>query len=145
MRGDPSKEGLHKKEPLPPSGRIEPPDYVEGLALAKWNEIAPKIEAMGLLTTCDLEPLARYCVIYEQWRKYLDQVRRGLDVIVMKDEAGKVRYMQVGPAATMFKSLATELLRLEAEFGLTPSARASIDVPYGEVRDTLQAYINGTA
>lgn len=146
LRGDPRKEGQHADEPMPPVGIVTPPEWVTGKALDKWNEVAPILTAMGVLTTADVEPLARYCAMYEQWLRYLDQIRRGLDVLVMRDDKGKVKYMQVSPAATMFTKLSQSLLRIEQEFGLTPSARAGMDVPSaGEVRDTLQAFIEGRA
>lgn len=119
-------------EPVPPPGDIVPPDYVVGRAREKWDDIVPKLKAMGLMTTADIETFARYCVVWEQWAKCLEQIRRGLDVLVMKDADGKVRYMQVSPAATMFSKHGQTLLRIEQEFGLTPSARASMEVPIGK-------------
>jgi phage terminase small subunit len=53
--------------------------------------------------------------------------------------------MQSTPAATMFVKLAHSMLRIEQEYGLTPSARAGMEVRGGEVRDTLQAFIEGRA
>lgn len=145
LRGDPSKEGKHADEPIPPAGAVTPPDWVKGKALDKWNEVVPKLEAMGIMSTADVDAMARYCAMYEQWLRYLDQVRRGLDVLVLKDNAGKVKYVQSTPAATMFVKLAQSLLRIEQEYGLTPSARAGMEVPRGEVRDRLQAFIEGRA
>jgi P27 family predicted phage terminase small subunit len=132
LRGDPSKEGKHADEPIPPAGDLSPPDYVTGRSLEKWNEVAPKLAGMRVLTPADLETLGRYCVVWEQWTRYLDQMRRGLDVLVLKDQNGKVKYVQSTPAATMFVKLGQSLLRMEQEFGLTPSARAGMEVSYGE-------------
>ena len=97
-----------------------------GVSLEKWHEIVPKLIAMGVMTNADIEPIARYCTMHEHYVKYLDQVRRGLDVLVIRDEKGKVKYMQSTPAATMVTKLAQSMLRIEQEFGLTPSARTGI-------------------
>jgi P27 family predicted phage terminase small subunit len=134
-RGDPSKEGEHAGEPMPPIGNLTPPSYVIGKSREKWDELIPILVSMKVMTQADLETLARYCVVWEQWCRYLDQMRRGLDVLVIRDKDGKVKYMQSAPAATMFVKLGQTLLRIEQEFGLTPSARASMEVSYGETNE----------
>jgi len=143
LRGDPSKEGKHADEPVPPAGAVVAPEWVTGKAREKWDEVVPQLEAMGLITTADTEAIGRYCAMYEQWVRYLDQIRRGLDVLVIRDKDGKVKYMQSTPAATMFVKLGQSMLRIEQEFGLTPSARASMNLPGGEVEDELRRFING--
>ena len=97
-----------------------------GKSIEKWQEVVPKLVGMGVLTNADIDAIARYCTMYEQYVKYLEQVRRGLDVLVIRDDAGKVKYMQSTPAATMMTKLAASMLRIEQEFGLTPSARTGI-------------------
>lgn len=125
-KGNPGKRAINKREPKPPSDGIEPPEYLAGKSLEKWHEVVPQLKMMGVMTDADVEVIARYCTMHEQWLKYLDQVRRGLDVLVIRDESGKVKYMQSTPAATMLMKLATSMLRIEQEFGLTPSARTGI-------------------
>lgn len=102
------------------------------MSRAKWDEVVPKLQAMRCITPADVEAIARYCTMYEQWVKYLEQMRRGLDVLVLRDKDGKVRYMQSSPAATMFVKLAASMLRIEQEYGLTPSARTGITTSDGE-------------
>ena len=97
-----------------------------GVALTKWHNVVPKLKAMGVMTNADIDTIARYCTMHEQFVKYLEQVRRGLDVLVIRDEKGKVKYMQSTPAATMLTKLAASMLRIEQEFGLTPSARSGL-------------------
>ena len=131
-RGNPSKRPLNEREPVPESGAIDPPEWVVGVSRAKWDEVVPKLQAMRVITPADVEAIARYCTMYEQWVKYLEQMRRGLDVLVLRDKDGKVRYMQSSPAATMFVKLAASMLRIEQEYGLTPSARTGITTSNGE-------------
>lgn len=131
-RGNPGKRPLNDREPVPAGGSIHPPEWVVGVARAKWDDVVPKLESMRVITPADVEAIARYCAMYEQWVKYLEQMRRGLDVIVLRDKDGKVRYMQSSPAATMFVKLAASMLRIEQEYGLTPSARTGISTSDGE-------------
>jgi len=136
-KGNPGKRSLNMSEPRPPVGEILPPDWVTGVARAKWDNLVPKLVAMGVMTVSDIDTIARYCAMHEQYLKYLDQVRRGLDVLVMRDEAGRVRYMQSTPAATMMLKLATSMLRIEQEFGLTPSARSGIVASQAETPEDI--------
>jgi len=145
LRGDPSKEGTPAAEPEPLPGDLSPPAHVQGVALEKWREVAPKLAAIGLLTPNDLETLARYCLYFELFVKYADQIRRGLDVLVIRDKDGKVKYVQSTPAATMFVKLGQSMLRIEQEFGLTPSARAGMNVEKAKPQDALRAFIEGRA
>ena len=69
------------------------------MARSKWDEVVPKLIGMGVMTNADVDTIARYCTMHEQFVKYLDQCRRGLDVLVIRDDAGKVKYMQSTPAA----------------------------------------------
>jgi P27 family predicted phage terminase small subunit len=125
-KGNPGKRPLNQNEPVPPASAIAPPDWVAGVSREKWDEIVPKLIAMGVMTSADIDTIARYCVMHEHFQKYLAACRRGLDIFVMRDEAGRVKYMQSAPAATMMVKLAASMLRIEQEFGLTPSARSGI-------------------
>jgi len=145
LRGDPSKEGQNAGEPVPPSGPLDAPAHVTGAALEKWREVAPQLQAMRILTTADRETLARYCLYFEQFLKYADQVRRGLDVLVIRDDAGKVKYIQSTPAATMFVKLGQSMLRIEQEFGLTPSARAGMSVQNVAETDPFDQFLRETS
>ena len=98
---------------------------------------------MGVMTNADIDTIARYCTMHEQYVKYLEQVRRGLDVLVIRDEKGKVKYMQSTPAATMMMKLAASMLRIEQEFGLTPSSRTAIVASKPEEADETDKILFG--
>ena len=136
-KGNPGKRPLNKSEPRPPSDDITPPEWVTGVAREKWDNVVPKLIGMGVMTNADVDTIARYCTMHEQYVKYLEQVRRGLDVLVIRDDAGKVKYMQSTPAATMMMKLAGSMLRIEQEFGLTPSARSGVSAAQEKPADEL--------
>jgi len=113
---------------------------VTGVAREKWDNVVPKLIGMGVMTNADVDTIARYCTMHEQFVKYLDQCRRGLDVLVIRDDAGKVKYMQSTPAATMLSKLAASMLRIEQEFGLTPSARSGLSASQEKPGDELDSF-----
>ncbi len=139
-KGNPGKRRLNRAEPTPPADAIQPPAWLAGASLEKWHDVVPKLVSMGVMTNADIDTLARYCTMYEQFLKYLCEVRQGNDVLVIRDEAGKVKYMQSTPAATMLTKLAASMLRIEQEFGLTPSARTGIATTQSKQQDDLEAF-----
>ncbi len=46
----------------------------------------------------------------------------------LKDEKGQVKYFQQWPQVAIANKLAQQLTRLEQEFGMTPSARARLQI-----------------
>lgn len=125
LKGSPSHHPTNKSEPLPDSDHIAPPEYLAGPSLEKWNEILPGLVATGVITNADIETLSRYCTMYEMWLKCLASVRRG-DKLFVKDKSGQVVNVKSLPDAIMIIKLAASMLRIEQEFGLTPSARSAI-------------------
>ena len=125
-RGNPGCRKLNDAEPKPKAEKIEPPKYLVGESLRCWKAITPGLIATGVMTEADVPTLARYCTMHEQWLRYLAEVRAGNDILVILNDDGSVKYQQSSPAATMQQKLATSMLRIEQEFGLTPSARTGI-------------------
>lgn len=44
---------------------VAPPDHLAGVALEKWNELAPQLANARVLTAWDRDALARYCVAHK--------------------------------------------------------------------------------
>ena len=86
----------------------------------------PGLIATGVVTNADVETLARYCTMYEAWLQCLRQIRRAGDWFAVYDKSGKMVNAKSTPSALMVVKLAAGLLRIEQEFGMTPSARGNI-------------------
>lgn len=139
-RGNPGKRAVRSTEPRPAAGTVSPPEWLTGVSLEKWHELVPLLSDMRVLTPADVGALARYCLFHEQMLKYADMCRRGLDISIGRDDQGRVKYLQVGPAATLLHKASSEMLRLEQEFGLTPSARSGIDAGPSPEEDLLSSF-----
>jgi P27 family predicted phage terminase small subunit len=140
LRGNPGKRRLNAAEPKPRADGIQPPAWLTGDALAKWSELFPILQAVGLITRADVGPLARYCDTWAWWRRCRDVIDRDGDTVVVRDDAGNVKWSQQRPEVGIVSKLAQQMHRLEAEFGLTPAARSAIQVSTETPRDELDEF-----
>ena len=142
LKGSPSHHRKNKLEPLPDKDAITPPEYLAGASLAKWNQVLPGLITTGVITNADVETLARYCTMYEAWLQCLRQVRRAGDWFAVYDKTGKMVNAKSTPSALMVVKLAASMLRIEQEFGLTPSARSGIVGTQAKQRDDMQDFFD---
>lgn len=126
LRGD-HPERVNHDEPEPPTSNLAPPEWIgTGAALAKWNDLVPLLVQMRIFTDADRDAVGRYCCLHERWVVAMEACRRGLEVLHHKDENGRIYNSQLSPYATLVHKLHSQLLRVAAEFGLTPSSRTQI-------------------
>lgn len=111
-----------------PHGRPTCPKWLNNEAKAAWRQVVPILEGMGVLTKADGNALARYCRLWARWRKAEDFIDEHGLVYPLKDDAGNVKCVQQWPQVSVAHRLALQLTRLEQEFGLTPSARARLQL-----------------
>jgi len=137
VRGNPGCRPLNDAEPDPGEADLTPPKSLSKVGVAKWNNIAPLLQGMRVLTAADVPTLERYCLIHEQWVKILDHVRdHGMTQLTATG------YSQITAEGTLFKSLPGELLAIERQFGMTPAARSSLRIESAAPpADPLEAYI----
>jgi P27 family predicted phage terminase small subunit len=118
-----------QREVKPPPGPPDPPDWLEDEARAAWDYLVPLLNATGILSRIDRPSLSRYCLLWARWREMEEFIKSKGVMYPLKDEAGKVKCFQQWPQVAIANKLAAQLTRMEAEFGLTPSSRARIQVP----------------
>ncbi len=110
---------------------------MDRVAKRAWRELVPQLD-VRMLAQVDRNALARYCTMFSQWHRaqmFLQEhgdtypVRK---IVTNTDDEGREvqEAVTVGrkahPQVRIAARLNDQLLRLEREFGLTPSARARI-------------------
>ena len=128
LRGNPGKRPLNKNEPLPAADNIHPPKHLKGLPLEKWHEITPTLIAIGVMTNLDVDPIARWCTMYEQALKCSKSVAEGRDQFPVYGENGKIINLKSTPDAINIHKYYAAMLRIEQEYGMTASSRSAIVV-----------------
>ena len=100
LAGNPGKRPLPKNEPQP-TGLAGRPDWLTMGARQVWDEYAPGLARLGLLTELDGDTFGRWCTLAAQFRADPDGV-----------SANRMARMDA----------------LEQRFGLDPSSRSRISV-----------------
>jgi P27 family predicted phage terminase small subunit len=111
-----------------PPEPLKPPDWVVGRALDMWNEIAPQLVEMRVLTELDRMALGRYCMAFAEWRHAEDLMAEHGKFYAVFNPDGSLKIVRKSPQVEMAFRASREMSQLEAEFGLTPSARAALKV-----------------
>jgi P27 family predicted phage terminase small subunit len=93
-----------------------------------YRQVSAMLTDMGVAKRPDVHAVCRYCRLWIRWRNADVQIQRLGEVQPMKDKTGKVVCLGIGAFTKLEKSLSADMLKLEREFGMTPAARARIQV-----------------
>ena len=116
-------------KPEPQGGRPICPTWLRKDAKRVWKKIAPRLDAMKVLGEIDRNSLARYCQIFAKWREAEEFLAKHGTALPVRNAAGDLVDFKQFPQVNLAMKLSDQLLRLEREFGMTPSARAAMATP----------------
>lgn len=123
--------------PKPAPVKPQYPSWLPRKAKLKWNELAPKLERLGLLTEVDGEEFARYCLYSVRQREAEEDVeKRGL--LVPGEKGGLVK----NPACQLARDYGTAASRLAAKFGLNPADRDGLPVDDDEPESEMEKLLS---
>ncbi len=128
----------NKTEPHPETGAPRRPSWLAGDGRRAWEHLTPKLVAMGVLTKVDGNALARYCAMWASWRSLTTFIEQHGTTYTV-DQGDVKPYPQVKQS----QNLADQLLRLEQQFGLTPSARARMTTEITQEKPDKAAFFHG--
>ena len=126
MRGS-WRASRNPAEPRPEAGRPRCPRWLDNDAKAAWRRLVPMLDRMGVLTLIDRYALVRYCQMWSRWITAEQFLQRHGDTYIQKDAEGRPKAVKAYPQVRFAQQLAEQLLRLEQQFGMTPSARARLE------------------
>lgn len=128
-----------KAQPKPRRALPRCPEHLTGDAVKCWRRTARELYDAGLLTVIDLDALAEYCVEYARRRKALEMVAKTGELILTaqkhkvteKRDGSRVEETTGGnlvqnPWVGIANRALENMLKLEAEFGMTPSSRTRV-------------------
>lgn len=130
--GNLGRRPLPINEPQPPRPVHVPscPPYVTGYARDEWERVIGDLCSTGVYANLDQTMLAAYCMAYRRWRLAEDVADRlatqdpTTHGLLLRTQGGNVIQ---NPAVGVANVARRDMLRLAAEFGLTPSGRVALD------------------
>lgn len=115
-----------------PDDMPSPPSFLDPYAVEEWERVAPELYANGLLTVVDAAALGAYCQAASTWR----QASEELELDRKANDRAKARGLVIetkqgnriqNPLLGIANKARADMVKLGSEFGLTPSARASLE------------------
>ena len=117
---------INTREPKPTPTERHPscPAWVPAYGKREWRRLAPLLWKSGrLLTEWDREAFAVYCTAVATHKAAVEEVyRKDTPEILVYTEHGRAKH----PALQIVRDSAQTIRAFAQEFGLTPSARASL-------------------
>jgi phage terminase small subunit len=87
----------------------KPPDFLDAVAFAKWNELSARIPFVAN----ELDSLAAYCAAYSRWRGAEEQILAdGGPILTVIDDKGNVKSCAVSPRVLLAERSQKEMARL---------------------------------
>lgn len=150
LNGNASHRPLPKGEAKPEKLKnSRPPFELTERGKKIWKSISKRLEVCGLLTNIDLNALMRYCDIFDKWllaKEMYDTKGCFYEVYQGSGENARSIGYAKAPWAIEYRGFLRELLRLEGEFGMTPSARTRIQLDITEKKkDELDEFLSKRA
>jgi len=121
FRGTQRKGRANENEPSYGPADMPPPDFLEGEARKEWIETCPRLVASGVMRNIDVNALAMYCESYGRWREALVEVKKNGMLI-----AAPSGFPMQNPYLPIANKAYEQMLKLAAEFGMTPSSRSKV-------------------
>lgn len=94
---------------------------------AVFDATVAKVHALGIASSADDATINRYAWYTVQWWKCAEFIRRHGTVYTTKNDDGSIKYVGQLPQVSQVNKFGEQLLKIEREFGLTPSARTRIN------------------
>jgi len=122
LRGNPGKRPINRAEPCP-SLEVVMPDWLSPDAAKHWPTVAKQLHDAGLLTSIDVTALGLYCESFARWKHANGQIARFGTIV--KTPNG---YPIQSPYLAIANHAHEQMVKLLAEFGMTPSSRSRCKV-----------------
>lgn len=128
LRGNPGKRALNHDEPQPQSGFPPCPEHLSSSAREAWGRFGEQLAACGVGTRLDGVALELLCSAYAAYLDAADKVAKGGAVWVDTSGGGGIPKFAYSPYWAVKNRERETLVKLLAEFGMTPSSRSGIHV-----------------
>ena len=141
MRGSRLVETRPKNEPVPVKGIPDPPEYIRTfpVAMEEWYRKIKLLSDQGTIALIDDTMLGLYCLQYallcDATKKVQIKDKEGFDLLTETKNKNIIQ----SPILSIINQATLKIERLAAEFGMSPSARSSINVTESPSKQKTQS------
>ena len=115
-------------EPMPTRGIPARPGWLDDIAAAKWDELAPELDRLGLLTIVDGDCLAVYCVAWSEHERATKRLKKEGEITT-----NRITGVRKAHPCIAIRNAARQTIRqFAALYGLDPSSRSRLHAPAKE-------------
>ena len=107
----------------------EAPEWLSELGKIEWDKITFELFQKKMLHHIDLKLIEAYCNTIALHIETEQMLRDKGRIQIFKNADGSLKHMQAVPYQKIANDALDRALKIAAQFGLTPSARASISQP----------------
>lgn len=107
----------------------EPPELLSEIGVVEWYKITSQLFNLKMLHNVDLSLILAYCNEMATYIECEIKLKETGRVDVFKNTNGDIVRSQAKPFVKMKNDALNNALKLAANFGITPSARANISAP----------------
>jgi P27 family predicted phage terminase small subunit len=136
LRGNPGKRRLNNAEPRPAPRVPTCPACLNGEARKEWKRLVAELADLGLLTRLDRGLLAAYCQAHALWVEAVCSIQRYGTMV--KSPNG---FAMQSPYVAVANKQVEIMVRIAAEFGMTPSSRTRIRVGQPTPEDPFETFL----
>lgn len=138
LEGNPGKRALNKHEPKPETAIPDCPPVLAGPARTEWKRITAQLEKLKVIALVDRGALAAYCMAWGDVVKATNKLKKEGEVII-SEKGG----MYQNPWVSIRNSAMDRMVKISAEFGMTPSSRARVKVETPTEEDEMAGFLFG--
>lgn len=122
-------------EPAPLPGDPDCPEILDTVGMAKWRELVALHRERGTLSREMAGPIATYCAVFSRKEK-LREILENEGMFIKGSYGSTIAH----PALRTLEKAEAMLLRLDVEFGFTPSSRTKC-VTNAPPKDDLESFL----
>ena len=138
LRGNPGKRRVNDAGPRPEPRTPTCPRALGPEARKEWQRLARELSSLGLLTRIDRGALAAYCQAHALWLEAVQAIGRYGTMV--KSPNG---FPMQSPYVALANRQVDLMVRIAAEFGMTPSSRSRIRTAERPPEDPFDAFLQG--
>lgn len=126
-----------EETPAAPADEPTIPEWLDGFLKTKWDRVTSTMREMGTLSVAYQDLLELYVETWDKYRKSKAVVDKLGACYPVEDGKGR-KVLKANPADVTMRAAAKELVRMQAELGLTPSGKARL---FTRKRDAVSARV----